>query len=228
MTVDRQSQPGSLGAHESVNKTEIVAHTVQAKLGRLGFEIFVALAAIYGCISLAKYAWFEGEIVELTFSIIAFVVAIWWLASQLSAISRLVFFGGACVMDQNSFKHFSMGTVAWSAIRGAELMVIERANQEDKRPETFLVVGLDRHALDLIQPNWMRQFALMRYARFSHNKCAVELSCDFLKIEPHRLLWHVRQRADRLGGQRLADWNGTEPVENIMRRRKRLAESAKV
>lgn len=219
MTTDQTSRPSPLNTIGMGTQVELGAHTVQAKLGRLCFEMFVAAAAIYACIYFGKDAWFEGETVDLSIIVVLLVVAVWWFVSQLSAVSRLAFFGGACVMDQQGFKHFSMGTIGWRAVRGVELTAVKR-DQDSDRMESFIVLGLDREAFDLMRPNWMRQLTLMRYARYSSKTCAVELSCDFLKIEPNRLLWHMRQRADRLGGQRLADWNGTEPVESAERRRK--------
>jgi hypothetical protein len=205
MTADHKSKPNIVNASESKQQTELSAHVVQAKLGIFCAEIAASLGVMFFCILMAREAKIDGDFYSLILSRVGFAAAICFFVSQLSAIIRLVKFGGACVMDRKGFKHFSMGALAWSAIRGAELIEVARNDEDDvvQYFQTFLVLRLDRKTLDAIRPNWINRLVLRRYARFVVESSAIELSCDFLKIEPNNLLWHVLRRTDS-GSKRYA------------------------
>jgi hypothetical protein len=198
MTADHKSKANIAKASGSKQQTQLSAHVVQAKLGRFCAEIAAALVAMFVSILMARVAKVEGDFYALLFTRTVLIVALYFFVSQLSAIIRLVKFGGACVMDRKGFKHFSMGGLAWSAIRSAELIEVERNEKAyfTKNFQTFLVLNLDRRTLDAIRPNWINRLILRRYARFVVESSTIELSCDFLKIEPNNLLWHVLQRTD--------------------------------
>jgi hypothetical protein len=205
MTADHKLKPLIVNASESKQQTALSAHVVQAKLKTFCTEIAATLGVMLFCILMARDAKIDGDFYSLILSRVGLVVAICFFASQLSAIIRLVKFGGACVMDRKGFKHFSMGALAWSAIRGAELMEVARNDEDDliQHFQTFLVLILDRKTLDAIRPNWINRLVLRRYARFVVETSTIELSCDFLKIEPNNLLWHVLRRTD-FGSKRYA------------------------
>jgi hypothetical protein len=212
------SQPISLAA-----KATSQPFRIKAKLDHMALEFMLVLLAICVCLAWSINNWYEHERLALIFSVPALMVSMWWLHSQLLAVARLLRFKAACLMDDKGLHHFSMGYLPWSTVHGVEIIEKLRDTDRSNDMQTFMLIGVSRGAFDRISPNFMASLALWRYANFNSSICAIELSCDFLDIESRRLLWHLRDRADRFGGARLQDWSGKETVEAAMRRRDRLA-----
>jgi hypothetical protein len=149
---------------------------------------------MFMCILVARDAKFNGDLGTLTCSRILLAVAVCFLVSQLLAAIRLFQFGGACVMDRTGFKHFSMGTLLWGSICGAE--VIEVVGSDDDDWKFVLVLRLNSQAMQVITPSWINRLMLRCYARFKLDNSTIELFCEFLKIEPQDLLWHIHRRSN--------------------------------
>jgi hypothetical protein len=197
---------------------------VKARYDYLTLELLGVLIAIFVCLSWLHFYWDEKDYITSILVIPVLCIAMWWLHSQLMAVGRLFRFKAACVMDNQGLHHFSMGYLAWPTIGGIDLIERQRDSDSVTYHEQFVVIGVTSDVFERICPSLMASFAVRRYARFNVSNWTIELSCDFLKIETHRFLWHLRDRADRHVGLRLEDWNPTESVEAAMRRRDRLAQ----
>jgi hypothetical protein len=210
----------------AVHDAKIATHgfRVKAKFDYLMLELLGVLTAIFVCLSWLHFYWDEKDYITSILAIPVLCIAMWWLHSQLMAVGRLFRFKSACVMDICGLSHFSMGYLAWTTIGGIDLIERQRDSDSVSYIEQFVVIGVTRDVFERICPSLMAGFAVRRYARFNESNWTIELSCDFLKIETHRFLWHLRDRADRHGGVRLKDWNPRESVEAAARRRDRLAQ----
>ncbi len=202
MTAGHESKSHMGNETESRQKAAMSTHVVQANLGRFCGEIVAILGVMFICILVARDAKLDGNSVSLMMSRVTLVAASCFFATQLSAIIRLVQFRGACVMDRKGFKHFYMGTLHWRTIRDASLMEVVRGGEHGS-VHIFLVLSLDRKTLNAIKPHWVRRLVVRRYARFNVENSSIELSCDFLKIQPDSLMWQVLLRTD-FGVQRHA------------------------